>query len=173
MIASLASASAYMWSRKSLLAMAAACTSSARKGMGAPSRSCCHCIRPRRKAVNEGLRSILDRLFTAVEAKDVAAAVECFAEESVCIDPHYPVPRMVGKPAIAEGLRWVFGAMEQLGFTPLNYFEARDGQSAAIEMATSHRLPGGRQLKFSQTFVIETCDGHITRLQAYPPYGPG
>ena len=123
--------------------------------------------------MSEGTRIIVDRLFAAVQAKDVSAAMACFAEDGVCIDPHYPTPRMVGKAAIAEGLRWVFGTMEQLGFTPVNYFEAEDGQSAAIEMATSHRLPGGRQLEFSQTFVIERRDGLVTRLQSYPPYGPG
>ncbi len=123
--------------------------------------------------MSEGTRIIVDRLFAAVQAKDIAAAMACFTEDGVCIDPHYPTPRMVGKAAIAEGLRWVFGAMEQLGFTPLNYFESEDKQSAAIEMATSHRLPGGRQLEFSQTFVIETRDGLVTRLQSYPPYGPG
>lgn len=123
--------------------------------------------------MSEGPREVVDRLFAAVEAKDLAAAVDCFAEDGVCIDPHYPTPRMVGKAAIAEGLRWAFGTLERLGFTPLHYFEAEDKQSAAVEMATSHRLPGGRSLDFSQTFVVETRDGLVTRLQSYPSYGPG
>jgi ketosteroid isomerase-like protein len=80
---------------------------------------------------------------------------------------------MVGKAAIADGLEWAFGTLDKLGFTPTNYFEAEDGNSAAIEMATAHRLPGGRPLDFSQTFIVETRDGRITRLQSYPPYGPG
>lgn len=118
------------------------------------------------------LRTLMDRLFAAVEAKDVAASVACFADDGVCIDPHYPTPRMVGKAAIADGLTWAFGSLEKMGFTPVNYFEALDGNSAAVEMSTAHRLPGGRPLNFSQTFIIEMRDGLISRLQSYPPYGP-
>lgn len=118
------------------------------------------------------LRTTVDRLFAAVEAKDVAAVVGFFADDAVCIDPHYPTPHMAGKVAIADGLAWAFGTLEKMGFTPINYFESQDGNSAAIEMATAHRLPGGRPLNFSQTFIVEARDGRITRLQSYPPYGP-
>jgi ketosteroid isomerase-like protein len=80
---------------------------------------------------------------------------------------------MTGKAAIPDGLSWAFRTLETMGFTTVNYFESEDGNSAAVEMATSHRLPGGRPINFMQTFVIETRDGYITRLQSYPPYGPG
>ena len=118
------------------------------------------------------LRALVDQLFAAVESKNVAAVLDFFAEDSVIIDPHYPTPRMADKAAMAEGLAWAFGTLEKMGFTAVHYFEAADGQSAAVEMDTAHRLPGGRPLNFRQTFVIETRDGRVTRLQSYTPYGP-
>ena len=121
--------------------------------------------------MTSAVRATIDRLFAAVAAKDIAAALDCFADDAVCIDPHYPAPHMVGKSAIADGLAWAFGTLEAMSLTPVNFFE--NGTSAAIETATAHRLPGGRPLTFTQTFVVETRDGRITRLQSYPPYGPG
>ncbi len=119
------------------------------------------------------LREIVERPFAVAEAKDLDAFLACFTDDAVLMDPHYPTPRMVGKAAIAEGLRWGFSGMKQFGFTVMNYFESEDGQRAAIEMATHHVLKSGMKLNFSQVFVIETRDGLITRLQAYEPYGPG
>jgi ketosteroid isomerase-like protein len=118
-------------------------------------------------------RSVIERLFAACEAKDLDAAIRCFAVDAVCHDPHYPTPRMVGRDAITEGLRWAFGSLQKMGFTPIHYLESEDGRVAAVETATAHRLPGGRPLEFQQTFIVETSDGLITRLRSYPPYGPG
>lgn len=122
--------------------------------------------------MNTPLRTRIDALFAAVEAKNMTAALACFADDALVVDPHYPTPRMVGKAAIADGLQWAFATLHAMRFRPVGYFEAADGRSSAIEVATEHVLPGGQPLRFSQTFVIEAMDGQITRLQAYLPYGP-
>ncbi len=119
------------------------------------------------------LRELIEREFDAVMAKDMQGVLSAFADNGVLIDPHYPTPRMAGKRAIAEGLRWGFGGTKTFGFKITNYFESADGQSAAVEVDTSHVLKTGMKLQFPQMFVIETENGLITRLQAYEPYGPG
>jgi ketosteroid isomerase-like protein len=118
------------------------------------------------------LRTLIERNFAAVEAKDLEAVLQCFAEDAVFIDPHYPSPVMVGKAAIANGLRWAFKGMKQFGFTIVSYCECADGQHAAIEMATHHILQIGMQLQFPQSFFIDAQNDLITRIQAYEPYGP-
>jgi ketosteroid isomerase-like protein len=117
-------------------------------------------------------RTIIEHCLAAIMAKDLDQVLSLLADDAVVIDPHYPVPRMQGKAAIADGLRWVFGTMQQLGFSISNYFEAGDGRRAAVEIATTHVLRAGMRLRFPQVFVFETWDGKITRLQVYPPYGP-
>jgi ketosteroid isomerase-like protein len=119
------------------------------------------------------VEALIRAAFAAVMAKDLDACLAGFAEDGVLIDPHYPIRRMEGKAAIADGLRWSFGGMEVLGFEIERYFEAADGRSAAVEVATHHVLKGGRSLNFPQVFVFQVRDGLITRLQAYEPYGPG
>lgn len=104
---------------------------------------------------------------------DLGAALAFFADDAVLIDPHYPVPRMVGKSTIADGLRWSFGQMKTFGFTVENYFESEDGKSAALEVETAHVLNAGMRLNFPQVFVVEVRDGLLTRVRAYEPYGPG
>ncbi|HEX6287965.1 MAG TPA: nuclear transport factor 2 family protein [Herpetosiphonaceae bacterium] len=110
--------------------------------------------------------------FAAIESKDLAAVLSYFADDAVLIDPHYPNPHMVGKPAIAEGLAWAFATLERLNFRIVNFFAAEDGHSIAIETATAHMLPGGRSVRLTQIFVIVIRDGLVVRLQAYTPYGP-
>lgn len=118
------------------------------------------------------LRALIERMFAAVEAKDLDASLHCCADNAVFIDPHYPSQAMVGRAAITDGLRWAFKGMKQFGFEIVNYLESPDGQHAAVEMATHHVLPSGMHLRFSQAFFIDAQDGRITRLQAYEPYGP-
>ena len=67
------------------------------------------------------LRTLIERNFAAVEAKDLEAVLQCFAEDAVFIDPHYPSPVMIGKSAITDGLRWAFKGMKQFGFTIVSY----------------------------------------------------
>jgi len=123
--------------------------------------------------MRDTLRPLVERALAAVEAKDLDSVLACLAEDAVVIDPHYPQPTMRGKDGIADGLRWVFATMRQLGFPIVSYFEAADGTKAAVEVATAHVLAaGGMRLAFPQVFVIEARDGRITRLQAYTPYGP-
>jgi uncharacterized protein (TIGR02246 family) len=119
------------------------------------------------------LRLLVDQCLAAVEAKDLDAVLELFADDASMLDPHYPSPHMAGKPAIAEGMKWVFGTMDRLSFTVLNYYPAEDGQSAALEVTTAHQLRGGGVIRAAQTFVVVSEAGRITRFQAYTPYGPG
>jgi ketosteroid isomerase-like protein len=118
------------------------------------------------------LRTLVEHTFAVVEAKDLDAVLACCADDAVFLDPHYPVPRMAGKAAIAEGLRWGFSNMQKMSFPIVNYFEDATGQKAVVEVATAHVLSTGMKLDFPQVFVIEARDGRITRLQAYEPYGP-
>ena len=118
------------------------------------------------------LRALIERNFAAVEAKDLEAVLQCFAEDAVFIDPHYPSPVMIGKAAITDGLRWAFAGMKQFGFTIVSYGDWADGQHAAVEMATHHVLQTGMHLQFPQAFFVDAQDNLITRIQAYEPYGP-
>ena len=120
----------------------------------------------------EPLRELAERIFAAVEAKDLDGVLSFFADGGVLIDPHYPTPRMVGKAAIADGLRWGFGSMRTFGFTIEKFYAGDDGQSAAFEVASAHVLNAGMRLNFPQAFFLEAREGKITRLQAYEPYGP-
>ncbi len=115
-------------------------------------------------------RQRVEQVFETFHAKDLAAALACFAEDAVLFDPHYPVPEMRGKAAIRRGLAWGLGNMEQPGFAIRQLWI--DGESAVVEVDTHHIFRGGLALDFPQVFVIETRDGLITRLQAYVPYGP-
>lgn len=118
------------------------------------------------------LRTLIERKFAAVEAKDLEAVLQCFAEDAVFIDPHYPSPVMIGKAAITDGIHWAFKGMKRFGFTIVSYGEWADGHNAAVEMATHHVLQTGMQLQFPQAFFIDAQDNLITRIQAYEPYGP-
>lgn len=118
------------------------------------------------------LRTVIERSFATVEAKDMAGMLSFFADNAIFIDPHYPTPRMVGKLAIAKGVQWGFDGMRKFSFKIVNYFEANDGHCAAVEVETSHILKNGIKLHFPQVFVFEVHEGLIHRLQAYEPYGP-
>lgn len=117
-------------------------------------------------------RAVLERALAAVEAKNLPAALALFAEDAVLEDPHYPNPRMQGKATVAEGLRWAFGTLDRMGFAVVAALESEDGQSVAVEVATSHTMKGGAKLEFPQAFFVDTKDGQITRLRAYSPHGP-
>ena len=122
--------------------------------------------------MNDQLRDAIDRLFAAVEAKDLPAVLQGITADALLIDPHYPQPTMRGTAAITKGLTWGFGSIEKFGFTIAHYFESADGRSAVVEVDTNHVVKGGMQLHFPQIFVLETDGRLITRMQAYEPYGP-
>ena len=122
--------------------------------------------------MQDSLRNLIEETFRAVEARDRDAAVANFAADGVLIDPHYPQKEMKGHAAIGAGLDWLFAAVQQPGFGIVNFYPAEDGISAAVEVATHHRIRGGRNLHFPETFIIETQNGKIARMQGYPPYGP-
>ncbi|MDB5077197.1 MAG: hypothetical protein JWO42_3376 [Chloroflexi bacterium] len=122
--------------------------------------------------MSTALRPTVERLFSALEAKDLAAALATFADDAVSIDPHYPVSRLEGKAAIAEGLRWAFSTLKTMRFPIVTYCESEDGTHAAVEVATAHVAAAGMHLNFPQAFFIDVHEGLITRVQAYTPYGP-
>jgi ketosteroid isomerase-like protein len=123
--------------------------------------------------MSTALRGTVEQFFRAGEAKNLAATLALFADDATIVDPHYPTPRMTGKAAIAEGLRWAFETLKSLGFTIVTYCESEDGLHAAVEVATAHVLRTGMRLNFPQAFFVDAQDGLITRVQAYTPYGPG
>ncbi len=122
--------------------------------------------------MNTSLHDLVTRTFATVEAKDLAAMIDLFADDGVLIDPHFPIPRMQGKAAIMENFKEAMTGMQSFGYTIVNYFESANGQSAAVETATHHIVKGGMKLNFPQVFIFDAADGRITRMQAYEPYGP-
>ena len=118
------------------------------------------------------LHDLVTHTFATVEAKDLEAMMGVFADDAVVIDPHFPTPRMQGKAAIREGFREAMSGMWSFGYTIVNYCESENRQCAAVETATHHVLKQGMKRNFPQVFIFEVADGHITRLQAYEPYGP-
>jgi len=121
---------------------------------------------------NTSLHDLITRTFATLEAKDLEAMMSVFAEDAVVIDPHFPELRMQGKATIREGFQGAMAGMRSFGYTIVNYFESENGQCAAVETATHHVLKQGMKRNFPQVFIFEVADGHITRLQAYEPYGP-
>ena len=107
--------------------------------------------------MNTSLRTLIERNFAAVEAKYLEAVLQCFAEDAVFIDPHYPSPVMIGKVAITDGLRWAFNGMKRFGLTLVSYGEWADGQHAAVEMATHHILQTGMQLRWICNHILTAC----------------
>lgn len=117
-------------------------------------------------------RAAVERTFRALEARDKATVLACFAPDAVLFDPHYPQPLMSGLAEIEEGIDWGLSVMKRFGFRTRHFFGSEDGLSGAFEIDTDHTLNSGQNLKFPQVFVAETRDGLITGLRAYEPYGP-
>ena len=115
-------------------------------------------------------QELVERLLSAFEAKDLEAALACFADDAVLFDPHYPTPEMRGKASIREGFEFIFGIVEQPGFTIRRFWTG--GHDGALEVDTHHVLADGTEARFPQVFVFEAGDGLIQRLQAYTPYPP-
>jgi ketosteroid isomerase-like protein len=118
------------------------------------------------------LRDLVIRTFATIEAKDLEAMMRLFADDAVLIDPHFPTPQMQGKAVITEAFREAMRGMGSFGYTIVNYCESESGQCAAVETTTHHVVRRGMKLNFPQVFIFEVADGHISRLQAYEPYGP-
>ena len=112
----------------------------------------------------ESLRGLAERLFNAVEAKDLDGVLALFTEDGLLFDPHYPTPQMIGKPAITAGLQRGFGTMKTFGFTIENFYLGDDGRSAAAEVASAHVLEAGMRLNFPQAFFFEVRDGKFMRV---------
>lgn len=115
---------------------------------------------------------LVERLFRAVEARDLDAALATLTPDVDLFDPHYPRPQMNGHGEVRAGLEWGLSVMERFGFTVKHRFLSQDGLSGAVEVDSHHRLKAGKELSFPQVFVFDTRDGLISRLRAYEPYGP-
>ena len=122
--------------------------------------------------MNTPIQKLVTGLLAAFKAKDLDATLAYFADDAVFIDPHYPNPQLVGKQAIADGFTWTFATLEKLNFAILNFYTTPDEQNVAVEVATAHVFPGGKAVQFTQTFIVETRNGQVVRLQSYTPYGP-
>lgn len=118
------------------------------------------------------IHDLVRRAFATLQAKDLETLMQLFAEDAVVIDLHFPTPLMQGKVTIRKGFREAMSGMRSFGNTIVNYFESENGQDAAVETATHHVLKQGMERTFPQVFIFEMADEHITRLQAYEPYGP-
>ena len=115
-------------------------------------------------------RALVERLLSAFEAKDLEAALACFADDALLIDPHYPTPEMRGKAAIRAGFDFIFTIVKQPGFSIRHFWTGDD--DGALEVDTHHVLADGSQARFPQVFVFEMGDGLVRRLQVYAPYPP-
>ncbi len=115
-------------------------------------------------------RALIERLLRAFEAKNIQETVDCFAEDGLLVDPHYPEPTMRGKAAIQQGLEFAFGMLKQPGFE-IRHMWSHD-QSGAVEVDTHHRLQDDSEARFPQVLVFETQNGLFTRVQLYVPYPP-
>jgi ketosteroid isomerase-like protein len=122
--------------------------------------------------IGTSLHDLVIHTFAVVEAKNLDALMHVLADDAVVIDPHFPTPRMQGKAAIRESFQKAMNGMHSFGYTIVNYCESANKQCAAVETATHHVLKPGMERNFPQVFIFEVVDGHITRLQAYEPYGP-
>ena len=49
------------------------------------------------------MEELVNRVFAAVQAKDLEYLMTLFADDAILIDPHFPEERMQGKTAIKEG----------------------------------------------------------------------
>lgn len=116
-------------------------------------------------------RELVAEMFRRCEAKDVEGVVALIAEDAVFIDPHYPRVHNAGVDEIRESLVWGIGGLEQMRFREQRWYAADDG-AVSVEVDTHHTIKGKREVRFPQVFVAESRDGHITRLQAFEPYGP-
>lgn len=115
---------------------------------------------------------LIERVFRAIENRDIDAALAALSPDVDLFDPHYPTPQMNGHAQVRSGLEWGLSVMERFGFALRHAFLSADGLSGAFEVDSNHRLKAGQELSFPQVFVVETRGGLIGRLRAYEPYGP-
>ena len=115
-------------------------------------------------------RALAQALLDAFMAKDKARILAAFAADGLLIDPHYPQPAMQGQDAIAAGLDFALGFIQQPGFMVRKAWQ--DDASCVLEVDTSHTFVNGQQAQFPQVFVFDFDGELIRRFQAYAPYPP-
>lgn len=115
---------------------------------------------------------IVKATFNSLECKDLKTVMSYFAEDARFFDPHYPNPRMYGKPAITAGIQWGIDSLQKFGFIINHVYGAADGSRIVMQVNTAHVLPNGRPLNFEQVFIFGFESGKITFCQAFVEYGP-
>ena len=115
-------------------------------------------------------RELAQALLDAFMAKDKARILALFAADGALIDPHYPQPVMQGKDAVAAGLDFGLGFIQQPCFTVRKAWQ--DDVSCVLEVDTFHTFVNGEQARFPQVFVFDFYGELIRRVQAYVPYPP-
>lgn len=122
--------------------------------------------------MNTQLSELINKLFEAVEAKNINVILDCYDDDVDFIDPHYPKVHMKGKEDVIKGVTWGFKSVKKFKFSLINYFENKEGTAASVEYDTKIELSNGKKFNYPQVFIIETKDGKISRIQAYETYGP-
>lgn len=115
-------------------------------------------------------RVLVETLLRAFVEKNLKSALDCFADDALFIDPHYPEPHMQGKAAIQEGFQFTFNILKKPGFT-IRHFWGNEN-NGALEVDTHHIFQDDNEVRFPQMFAFELRDGLLTRFQAYVPYPP-
>lgn len=117
-------------------------------------------------------REDLERGMRPFEGQQFDDAADAFAEDGVFIDPHYPDAEFRGREEIQGAFEWVFEhALDDIELTIRHFWAA--GMTCAAEVDTRQTMKDGSVHELSQVFIAEFDDRkHLTRLQAYLPYGP-
>ena len=58
------------------------------------------------------MQDLVNRVFAAVQAKDLETLMTLFADDALLIDPHFPQERLQGKTAIREAMRHAMAGMK-------------------------------------------------------------
>lgn len=115
-------------------------------------------------------RALIETLLHAFVAKDLKIALDCFTDDALFYDPHYPEPQMQGKAAIQEGFQFTFSILKKPGFTIRHFWG--DEKSGALEVDTHHIFQDDHEVRFPQMFAFELQNDLLARFQAYVPYPP-
>ena len=115
-------------------------------------------------------QAVARRMLEAIIAKDKDRILALFTDDAVFFDPHYPEATMRGKAAIAAGMDFAFGLLEQPGFTVLRTWQ--NNGSVVLETDTHHFLINGAEMRFPQVFVVDVQEGRVSRWQSFTPYPP-
>lgn len=113
----------------------------------------------------------IEAIFKSFERKDLNEIMDHFSDDAILIDPHYPIPKMIGKKMITKGLTWGLKTLVSARFKTENFWIS--GNEGAIRLKTNHVLKGGKELDTIQVFLFTlNQEKKITYLQSFVPYRP-